>query len=286
MIVYSSNNFIPLENVKISPFDRGFQFGDGAYEVIRYFDKDFFKLEEHLNRLKYSLDELKINFHSYDKIKNIALKLLNENSLADYGALIYIQVTRGVCYPRIHSIKNDIAPTLFISASKFIRREKEINEGVKIIFTEDSRWNRCDIKSIMLLPNSMAKGKAIQAGASEAVFVREGRITEGSHTSFGAVIKGKVVFPPYSNFILRGVTRDTITGILLKNKFDIQLREISPHDSFDECFLLGTSTEVTPVIQAGNIEISGGKPGELTKKIQTLFNESTSGTAGKQFNSV
>lgn len=273
MIVYFNKKFIPLDEAAVSPFDRGYQFGDGAYEVIRYYGNSFFRMKQHIKRLKYSLNELKINFKDYDSIEKAAGEIIVKNNLDEKDSLVYIQVSRGASFPRKHLIPGNIDPTIFIYASEFTPRRGEQEKGVPVKLEEDIRWGRCDIKSTLLLPNSIAKQNAFNHNAAEAVFVRDGFIQEGSHTSFGGVKNDAVFFPQYSNFILRSVTREAVKEICKINSIKVIEAPLHKENikSFDEFFLLGTSIEVTPVIQIDDWKINAGKPGSFTAWLQKMF---------------
>ncbi|WP_337872954.1 aminotransferase class IV [Ignavibacterium sp.] len=274
MIAYYNGKFIPVENISVSPFDRGFLFADGVYETLRTYNKKLFMLQKHLERLQYSLNQLSINFHESDKIENLIYRCAELNNLnSDFSA--YIQITRGNSFPRTHHFQSQIKPNLFINVSEIKNREKEINEGVSITFEPDIRWNRCDIKSISLLPNVLANHKAISSGHYEAVFFRDNLITEGTHTNFFAVKNGNVLTAPLSNFILNGVTRNIVFQLCMQNNIQIAEEYLRVNEIFeyDEFFITGTMTEITPAVRIDKRIIGDGKPGRLTKKIQKLFYE-------------
>ena len=264
------------KELNISPFDRGFQFADGVYETIRWHNKKLFKLEEHFERLKRSLTSLKINFDDFKKLENAISELVKINSYTEGHLLIYLQITRGDFFPRQHFFPPPtIKPTVFISVTPYKLKEKELKEGIKVILYNDLRWGRCDIKSTMLLPNIIARQEALEKNAGEAILLRDGFITEGTHTNFFAVKDGKLYTYPVSNFILSGVTRKVIIEICSENKipfFEIKIRA-DELQSFDECMITGTISEVTPVIQVNNWKVGNGKPGPITLKLQKILCE-------------
>lgn len=274
MIAYYNGEFIPVENISVSPFDRGFLFADGVYEAMRTYNKKLFMLQKHLERLQYSLDQLSIKFHETDKIENLIYRCAELNNMnSDFSA--YIQITRGISFPRTHHFQSQIKSNLFIYVSEIKNREKEINEGVSIIFESDIRWNRCDIKSTSLLPNVLANNKAISGGHYEAVLFRDNLITEGTHTNFFAVKDGAILTAPLSNFILNGVTRNIVFQLCKENNIQIAEEYIRVNEIFEyeEFFLTGTMTEITPVVRIDKRIIRDGKPGKLTRKIQKHFYE-------------
>jgi len=273
MIVYINGKFVKENDVKISPFDRGFLFADGIYEVMRTYNGKIFRLDEHLNRLAYSLKEIRIDNFDIENIKRIVNEVISKNNpKGDFN--IYIQVTRGEFFPRMHSFPpKDTNPTVYVSLYPLMSAPEEIENGIGVLLKEDIRWKRCDIKSISLLPSILAHQSAKETGASEAVFVRDGFITEGSHTNFFAVKNNIIYTSPLSNFILAGVTRSVIIEICKNNSFEIKETNIGEKDliNFDEFFVTGTTTEVKPVIQIDNWIVKNGVPGILTRKIQDAF---------------
>lgn len=274
MIAFYNGEFLPIEQISISPFDRGFLFADGVYEALRTYDKKLFMLQKHLERLKYSLEQININFSDFTQIENIIYRCAELNYL-DSDFSTYIQITRGVSFPRTHYYSNQIKPNLFIYVSTLKNREREINEGVSVTLEQDVRWGRCDIKSTALLPNVLANHKAINGGHYEAILFRENFITEGSHTNFFAVKNNSVITAPLSNYILNGITRSIIFHLCKENNIQIVEKYILINEIFtyDEFFLTGTTTEITPVIKIDNQLIRDGKPGKMTRKIQKLFYE-------------
>ena len=273
MIVYINGNYMQENEVKISPYDRGFLFADGIYEVMRTYNGRIFRMDDHLNRLAYSLKEIRINDFNVDIIKTAVDELISRNNLKN-DFTVYIQVTRGVSIPRMHAFPpNDTKPTIYVSLNPLFSMPDEIENGIKVILKEDIRWTRCDIKSISLLPAILANQSAKENGSSEAVFVRDGFITEGSHTNFFAVKNNIVHTPPVSNFILSGITRDLIIELCKSNSFEIREIDIEKTElkNFDEFFITGTTTEIKPVIQIDDWVVKNGKPGDMTKKIQKAF---------------
>jgi D-alanine transaminase len=274
MIAFYNGEFLPIEKISISPFDRGFLFADGVYEALRTYNKKLFMLHKHLERLKYSLEQININFSELNEIENIIYRCAELNRFdSDFSA--YIQITRGVSFPRTHHYSNQIKPNLFIYVSALKNREHEIKEGVSVILEQDVRWSRCDVKSTALLPNVLANHKAISSGHYEAVLFRDNFITEGSHTNFFAVKNDSIITAPLSNYILNGITRSIIFNLCEENNIQIIEEYILLNEIFtyDEFFLTGTTTEITPVVKIGNRMVGDGKPGKMTRKIQKLFYE-------------
>lgn len=273
MIVYFNGKYLPLDEVKISPFDRGFQYADGVYEALRSYNGKLFRFESHMKRLKYSLDELNISFNALDEFDFISLNLAEMNKILPKDFSVYIQITRGVQFPRKHDYENNLTPTVFVSVSELKDNSQQVEKGVKVILEEDIRWTRCDIKSVSLLPSTLAKTKAVGLNAYEAVFHRNNLITEGSHTNFFAVKDGVVCTAPLSNLILEGITRKVIIELCAANKMEVveDYVRVDELKTYNEFFITGTTTEVTPVIQINDWIVGNGNSGKVSRLIQRFF---------------
>jgi len=273
MMVFINNNIMPVEDAHIAPFDRGFLFADGVYESIRTYNKKLFRYEDHLDRLKRSLRETRIDFTELAPNENIIYELMIKNEIDD-EALVYIQITRGSAFPRTHSFpKEKISPTIFISVQKLIESKEEQTDGVKVILQEDVRWLRCDIKSTSLLPVVLASQKATEENAAEAILVRDGMITEGTHTNFFAVKNETLYTAPKSKLILEGITRKVVLELCDRFKIDSREEFINKDDlkSCDEFFITSTTKEITPVTSIDYWTINDGEPGKITKSLQAVF---------------
>jgi len=272
-MVFINNIIVPFEEAHISPFDRGFLFADGVYESIRTYNKKLFRYEDHLDRLNRSLKETRINFTELASIENTIYELMIKNEIDD-EALVYIQITRGSAFPRAHSFpKEKISPTIFISVQNLKENTVAQTNGVKVILQEDVRWLRCDIKSTSLLPVVLASQKATEDNAAEAILVRDGMITEGTHTNFFAVKDETVFTAPKSRLILEGITRKVVLELCDKFKIDYREEFIEKDDlkSFDEFFITSTTKEITPVTSIDYWTINDGEPGKITKSLQAVF---------------
>lgn len=272
MVVYFNNNFLFHEDVKISPFDRAFLFADGVYEVLRTYNGNLFRLEDHIKRLKYCINEIIIPFDDFGMIERVSKELADKNNITnDYS--VYIQISRGISYPRVHDFSDNLSPNVFMFVKPINDNKQNKESGVKVILEKDNRWSRCDIKSTSLLPSVLANHKAVNANAYEAILFRDNFITEGSHTNFFAAKDDKIYTTPLSNYILDGVTRKVVLEICKRNHiyFIEEYIKVDELKSFDEFFITGTTTEITPVVQIDNLVINNGKVGKGTKLIQDLF---------------
>ena len=273
MIVYFNNDFKLHGEVNLSPFDRGFLFADGVYESIRTYNKKLFRYKDHLDRLKRGLKEIRIDIKEFDSLENIIYELMIKNDIED-EALAYLQITRGSAVPRTHSFPVEkISPSIFISVQNLKENTEEQTKGVKVILQEDVRWLRCDIKSTSLLPVVLASQKATEVNAAEAILVRDGMITEGTHTNFFAVKNETIFTAPTSRFILEGITRKVVLELCSKFRIDYREEFINKDDlkSFNEFFITSTTKEITPVTSIDYWTINDGEPGKITKSLQAVF---------------
>jgi D-alanine transaminase len=272
-ITYFNGKFIPKKEVIISPDDRGFLFADGIYEVVRWYEGFFYDMEGHLLRLKRSLRELRIDWTESDMVPSIAFDLINKNGLEKQPALIYIQVTRGVARRTHHFPPSGTSPTVYASAWGFVPDIRSQETGIKVLLKEDIRWSRCDIKSIALLANTISFNEAFEQGLTETVFVRNGYITEGSHSNIFFVISNTLFTHPESNYVLSGITRKNI--IRIAHQAGINIAEEALHENrikfTQEAFIANTSSEITPVIEIGGKSIGEGIPGPVTRLISERF---------------
>ncbi len=273
MWVFYNGKILDLKEVAISPFDRAFQFGDGVYEVIRYYPSKFFKTELHLDRLKNSLKEIGIPYNNCDGIESTLNELMKLNKLTDEVSIGYIQISRGCHIPRRHNFEDGMEPTVFMYVEKYPARQEEMKNGVKVGLEEDIRWLRCNIKATSLLPNILSRNKAVRNGLSEIIWHRNGFITEGSQTNVCFIKDGELSTPPLSNLILPGITRGIVLRLCEKLGIKFTEREINLSElkNFDEILLLSTTAEVTPVIEVDRKIINKGIPGPVCRLLQSEY---------------
>ncbi len=273
MITYFNGKFVNLEKVRISPEDRGFMFGDSLYEVIRSYYGKLFKIKEHLKRLSFGAKELEFNVTNFDFIEDVLNELIKINGLKEKDAVIYIQVTRGVS-PRSHKFPQIDTPlTIFASAKEFIPYSNNLKNGINVILVPDFRWARCNIKTTNLLANTLMFQKANNMSADEAIFIRDGFVMEGTHTNFFVIKNGIVKTPPKTNYILPGITRELISDICKDLSIPYTEEVIFENElkDFDEMFVTGTTSEITPVVKINMENVKDGSPGLITKKLQDAF---------------
>jgi D-alanine transaminase len=260
---------MPLAEVRISPLDRGFLFGDAVYEVIRVYAGRPFLFDEHLRRLEHSLAAIRLPGIDLERLKARVLATIAAGPFAE--ATVYIQITRGAA-PRAHGFPRDVTPLEFLYVREFEDPYIEArNQGVAVISTPDIRWDHCDIKSTNLLANVLAMQSAKEAGAVEAIFfLPDGTITEGTHTSFFGVLDGKLLTAPQSPAILPGITRSLILRVAAEQQIPVQEHTLRLQDvpRVSELFLTGTTSEVLPIVRFDRCPISDGKPGPITRRLQ------------------
>jgi D-alanine transaminase len=276
MLVYLDGDYLPHERAKVSVDDRGFLFGDGVYEVIRAFDGRFFTADEHLRRLERGLQGLDIRWTGgTDTILEIGRRLLAENDLAEGDATLYLQITRGAA-PRTHAFPaTTTPPTLYASTSRFVVPHELRERGVDAITHADLRWSRCDLKTVNLLPNAMAKQRAVEAGAWESIFLRDGVVTEGASTNVFGILDGQLRTYPKCNYILPGITRDVILELAAEREIPVAEEPILAEElpRLEELFLTGTTTDVQPVVRLDGRAVGDGVPGPIARALQTALTE-------------
>lgn len=273
MLSYFNGKYLPKEEIAVSPDDRGFIFADGLYEVMRSYKGRLFQAQAHIDRLAYGAREIRFNATDFNYLIGVAEELIRRNDLNKGDALVYIQVTRGVA-PRLHQFPPPETPlTVYATAKPFEPKSREQEKGVSVIFVPDLRWARTDIKSIGLLPNVLAKQQAVESGAAEAVFIRDGSVTEGTRSNVFAVIEGTVITRPRTNYILSGITRKVVLELCTSLDIPFQERALFEAEArgADELFLAGTTVEITPIVRIDGNMVGSGKPGPVTKRLQEAF---------------
>ena len=272
-IGFLNGAFMPLDHVKVSLEDRGFQFGDGVYEVVRTYGGTPFQLEAHLERFERSAHAIHLMMPGRSEWKEWVQEGIGRAGYPE--CKVYMQVTRGVA-PRDHLFPRTATPTVVISIREMRGLDPIVQRtGVSVVTMEDLRWGRCDIKSISLLPNVLARQRASEVGAFEAVLIRQGMVTEGAVSNVMIVRDGRVITSPEGTHILSGVTRRLVVDQARKAGISVEERALSL-DEFrraEEIFLTGTTVEVLPVVKVDDAPIGNGRPGRLTERISTLFKQ-------------
>ena len=267
------------EAVVIDKEDRGYQFGDGIYEVIKVYGGEIFTLNEHLERFYTSAEKIKLVIpYKKDKLNNLLRELVQKNNLGT--GHIYLQISRGTS-PRQHHFPENMSPVLVANVKETPRPLENFEHGVKTTILEDIRWLRCDIKTLNLLGPVLAKQEAYEKGCYEAILHRDGVVTEGSSSNVHAIKDDILYTHPVNNLILNGITRNVMLecakeiGLLVKEEaFTLDQLMV-----MDEVVITSTTSEITPVIEIDDQAVGTGKPGEWTRKLQNQFNSKIPATA-------
>lgn len=266
------NDEIIERRVLIDIEDRGYQFGDGIYEVIGVYGGKVFLLDEHLERLARSAGEIHLQLPgSIDALKSKLKYLVTINDLEE--GIIYLQVSRGVA-PRWHEFpKSDVSPVV-VAYTRPEERMTEIEDrGATAVLTEDIRWLRCDIKTLNLLPNVLAKQKAVDNNALEAILHRGETVTEGSSSNVFVVKNGELYTHPANNYILNGITRRKVLQLCDELNLKVNEETFTVDDMLqaDEVFITATKLDIVPIIKIDSHTIGTGVPGSITLKIVQKF---------------
>lgn len=279
-VVYLNGDFLPVGDATVSVNDRGFLFGDGVYEVTPSYAGRLFRWEQHLARLKTGLAAIGIDFDAA-ALKQVKEELLARNGLDGVpAAYVYVQVTRGTA-PRTHWFPDPpVDPTVYAFANRFMRPAMaEWRRGISAVTVPDQRWARADIKAIALLANVLAAQAAAEAGAGNAIFVRDGIALEGSHNNLFAVFGGVLATAPKSNYILHGITRDFLIELAGDIGIPVEERAIPLPEltRADEVFFSGTTTEVRPVVEIDGRKVGDGRVGPVAQRLYEGFLEAVEG---------
>ncbi len=271
-VAFVNGAFMPLAEAKVSVEDRGFQFGDGVYEVIRTYKGRPFSLDAHLARLDRSAAALNLP-QPYSRADWTRHILEGIKQAAYPEAKIYLQITRGVA-PRDHAYSDDATPTVVMTVREFHPLDRSVQAtGVDAMTTEDIRWGRCDIKSVNLLANVLARQRVRQAGVFEAILVKGEFVTEGAISNVMVTQGGTVVTAPEGARILSGVTRTIVLDLARSAGVRVQERFVSQAEIYkaDEVFLTGTTVEVLAVVRIDGKVIGDGRPGPITQRLAEIF---------------
>ncbi len=280
-IVFLNGSFLRMDEARVPVLDRGFIFGDGVYEVVPVYARRPFRLQEHLRRLQYSLDQIRLaNPYADQEWSRLILELIARCPHADQG--LYLQVTRGVA-KRDHAFPKGAKPTVFMMTNALSTPSPEaVANGVAAITAADNRWLRCDIKSIALLGNVLMRQLAVEAGANETIMIRDGWLTEGSASNVFLVRNGVILAPPKSNLILPGTTYDVVLELAAKAGMPVEVRPVSEAElrDADELWLTSATREVLAVNSLDGKPVGGGAPGPVFRRMYALFRDFKKELAG------
>lgn len=272
-LVYLNGQFVPYEQAALPIEDRSFLFADGIYEVVRVYGGRPFLMAEHNQRLARSAAAIKLPPIDLAEIERACLHLIAENGIQD--GTVYIQVSRGSYTPRSHAFPKEVKPFVLAMARPFKVNEQNWVTGVTAHLVPDQRWTRCDIKTVALLPNVLAKQAAAEKGAYEAILVKDGYAIEGSSSNFMAVLDGEIRTFPKSHLILGGITRDYILALARELGYTVREEGVLVEDlpRCTEAWVTSTTSELTPVVRIDEIQIGDGKPGPVGQALIRTMKE-------------
>ena len=271
--VYLNGKFLPVEEAKVSVTDRGFLFGDGVYEVIPVYGGHLFRLQHHLQRLHNSLQGIGIdNPHTQAEWRQILTRLTAQLGASDQA--LYLQVTRGCTDVRDHAWPENLEPTIY-ARTKTLQTPtaEEKRRGIHAITLDDPRWKHCNIKAITLLANVIARHEAANAGAQEAILIRDGLATEGAASNLFIVRERLLITPPKSDKLLPGITREIILELAKQHGIPYTEATISAGDlqSADEIWMSSSTKEILPVLKLDGQPVGSGIAGEVWEEMTALY---------------
>lgn len=273
--IYLNGAYLPPGQAMVSVMDRGYLFGDGVYEVIPAYNGKPFRLNAHLKRLNNSLAAIRIREPmSLTQWQEMLDGLLQQNPGEDQS--IYLQVTRGVAPKRDHAFDDSLVPSVYAMVNPIAPSDPAVaRDGIKTITLEDIRWHACNIKAITLLANVLLRQQAIDAGAAEAILLRDGYATEGAASNLFIVKRGLLITPPKSAQLLPGITRDVILELAANNAMPYREGDIPETDlrDADEIWMTSSTKEILPVTLLDDKPVGDGKPGAVYRRMSALYGE-------------
>lgn len=273
MNCYLDGRFLPLDQARISPLDRGFLFGDGAYELIPVYSRRPFRRDEHLARLQQTLDGIRLA-NPLGAAEWCALidRLIADAPVADQS--IYLQVTRGADTKRDHAFPPGVAPTVFAFSAPLVTTPEAVRErGIACITVVDSRWLHCNLKTLALLPNVLLRQQAIDEGAVEAILLRDGFLTEGAASNIFVCRDGVLLAPPKDHRLLPGITYDVVLELAARHGMPHAVREIAADElkRADEVWMTSSTKEVLPVTTIDGRPVGTGVPGPMARQMYAWY---------------
>lgn len=278
-LVYLNGELVPYEAACVPVEDRGLQFADGVYEVVRYYDGRPFRMSQHLARLVRSAAGIELPLPPVEELRQAMDRLVEKQGLQD--ATVYLQITRGPA-PRAHGLLPDPTPTVIAIARP--ARTIRPRPTLRVVTMSDDRWARCYLKTTALLPNALARERARRLGADDAIFVRDGFLMEATASNVFLVMNNRLLTPPLTNYILAGITREAVLELAASEGIPTSEEPISAHLIYqaDEVFITGTNSELGPVVAVDGRTIGKGEPGPIFQRLLAAFDVAvrSSQTAG------
>ena len=273
---YVDGAYLPLAEARVSPMDRGFLFGDGAYEVIPVYSRRAFRLDEHVARLGNTLAAMRLaNPHGADEWKAIILEIVARNPWDDQS--VYLQVTRGADTRRNHAFPGpEVKPTVFLMSEPLVTPSAEqLATGIAAVSAADIRWLRCDLKTVSMLANCLLRQHAIDHGCMETVLFRDSFLTEGAASSIFVCKDGVLLVPPKSHLMLPGITYDVVLELARSHGMKHEVREVLEAEvrSADELWMTSSTKEVLPITSLDGRAVGDGKPGPMGRQMYAWYQD-------------
>ena len=283
-ICFLDGDYLPLREARISPLDRGFLYTNGCYEVTPVYGGRPFRFNEHHQRLTRSLREIRMEDPlAREAWRDLYRELIARNGITDKDAYIYVQVTRGAEYGRNHAPLPDVPRTVFAFAAPWPEGRQGWREnGLPAVTAQDTRWARCDIKSVSLLANVLLRQLAVDHDATETLLIRDGLLTDASASSVHAVIGGELRTPPNSWKLLPGTTRGVIEEIAGRAGVHWKSAPVTEAElrAADEILLGAATREIQPITALDGKAVGDGKPGPVWRKLYDAYQAYKQSLAG------
>jgi len=273
--VYLDGRFMPIAEAKVSAMDRGFLYGDGAYEVIPVYSRRPFRLAEHLARLRHTLEGIRLaNPHDDAEWVRLIGEIVARNEGDDQS--VYLQITRGADTKRNHAFPARVAPTVYILSEPLVTPHASQREtGIAAVSAADVRWLRCDLKAISLLANCLLRQLAVDAGCVETILFRDGFMTEGAASNIFAVKNGVLLAPPKNHLMLPGITYDVVLELAATHGLPCEVRDVLEAEAraADELWMTSSTKEVLPITALDGQAIGAGRPGPVFREMYAWYQD-------------
>ncbi len=274
-ICYLDGQYLPLAEARVSPLDRSFLFGDGAYEVIPVYSRRPFRLEEHIARLGNTLAALRLpDPHSAAQWADMVREVVARNAWEDQS--VYLQVSRGADDKRNHAFPAVIRPTVFMMSDALLTPPAaQLDSGVAAVSAADFRWLRCDLKTVALLANCLLRQHAVEQGCAESILFRDGFLTEGAASNIFIVRDGVMLTPPKSHLMLPGITYDVVLELAARHGLPHEVREILEDEvrSADEIWMTSSTKEVLAITTLDGRPVGSGRPGPVGRQMHAWYQD-------------
>ncbi|MCO5097086.1 MAG: D-amino acid aminotransferase [Rhodocyclaceae bacterium] len=272
---YLNGTLLPLSEARVSAMDRGFLFGDGAYEVIPVYSRRPFRLAEHLRRLRHTLDGIRLdNPHDDAAWARLIGEIIARNDGEDQS--VYLQITRGADTRRNHAFPASVTSTVFVMSEPLLTPPPaQRDTGIAAVSAPDMRWLRCDLKTTSLLANCLLRQLAVDAGCVETILFRDGFMTEGAASNIFAMKAGVMLAPPKNHLMLPGITYDVVLELAAAHGLPCEVRDVSEDEAraAEELWMTSSTKEVLPITLLDGRAIGTGQPGPAFRNMYAWYQE-------------